>query len=113
MEISAHLHTILQRHTPEGSRGRVKATLSAGSTVEDLIKHLEITLDSEDILLAVNGRIADLDQILKEDDHVNLMLPISGGTSSTLDKLKSNDIHMFHYQANKIHHIYRRSTCAH
>lgn len=79
MKVTAHLHTILQRHTPEGLKGRLEVDIKTGSTVEHLIKHLEIDLDPDYLLLAVNGRVADLDQVLEEADHVNLMLPISGG----------------------------------
>ena len=79
MLITAHLHTILQRHTPEGIKGRLEVDIESGSTVEALIKYLEIDLDPDYLLLAVNGRVADLDQVLCESDHVNLMLPISGG----------------------------------
>lgn len=79
MKVTAHLHTILQRHTPEGLKGRLDVNIQPGSTVEDLIKHLEIDLEPDYLLLAVNGRVAPLDQVLEQADHVNLMLPISGG----------------------------------
>jgi sulfur carrier protein ThiS len=79
VRIVVHLHSILQRKTPQGLQRRLEVEFSEGSTVLELIKHLEIDIDPDDLLLAVNGRMAKLDQILLNDDDVHLMLPISGG----------------------------------
>jgi sulfur carrier protein ThiS len=78
VNISVHLHTILQRQTPEGPVGRVDVCLPEGSTVADLLEHLEVALEP-DALLVVNGRMAELQQTLQEGDQVNLMPAISGG----------------------------------
>lgn len=79
MIVTVLLHTILQIQTPEGPKRRLEVDIPSDSTVLDLIEHLEIEIDPEDLLLAVNGRIAHLDQQLEESDKVHLMLPISGG----------------------------------
>ena len=79
MNISVHLHTILQRQTPEGPVGRVDVCLPEGSTVADLLEHLEVALEPDALLLVVNGRMAELEQTLHEGDQVNLMPAISGG----------------------------------
>lgn len=79
MRVTAHLHTILQRQTPDGLVRRLDVDLPGGSRVDDLLLALEITLPLESLLLAVNGRVADPEQILKEGDQVNIMPAISGG----------------------------------
>jgi sulfur carrier protein ThiS len=79
MNISVQLHTILQRQTPEGRLDRLEVELPEGSSLADLIEHLEITLDIEDLLLVVNGRTAELDTPIQDGDQVNLIPAISGG----------------------------------
>lgn len=79
VNVSVQLHTILQRQTPEGRLDRLEVELPEGSALADLIEHLEITLDIEDLLLVVNGRTAELDTLLKNGDKVNLIPAISGG----------------------------------
>jgi len=79
VKVTAHLHTILQRQTPEGLIRRLEVELPGGSRVADLLLKLEIMLPLDALLLAVNGRVADPEQILKEGDQVNIMPAISGG----------------------------------
>ena len=79
MIVIAHLHTVLQRQTPEGLIRRLEVDLPGGSRVADLLLILEITLPLDALLLAVNGRVADPEQILKDGDQVNIMPAISGG----------------------------------
>lgn len=75
-----HLHTILQRETPQGLINRIDVCLPFGSTLGDLLKNLEITQNPDSLLLAVNGRVADIDQTLNPGDQVNIMPAISGGS---------------------------------
>ena len=79
MIVIAHLHTILQRQTPDGLVRRLEVDLPGGSRVADLLLYLEIALPLDALLLAVNGRIGDPEQILEEGDQVNIMPAISGG----------------------------------
>ena len=51
-----------------------------GSTLSDLLADLKISLDHEALLLAVNGRVADINLVLQEGDQVNVMPAISGGS---------------------------------
>jgi len=53
--------------------------LPPGSTLDDLLTHLAFNLDLEQVLLVVNGRMADPTQVLADGDQVNLMPAISGG----------------------------------
>ena len=79
IKITVHLHTILQRQTPEGMVSRIEVSLQPGSTLEDLIEKLEISLAPDGLLLALNGRLTEPAQVLHEGDQVNLMPAISGG----------------------------------
>jgi molybdopterin converting factor small subunit len=79
MQVTVHLHTILQRETPDGLISRLEISLPVESTLAELIEHLEIPLSPDHMILAVNRRMAELDQVLKDGDTVNLMPAISGG----------------------------------
>jgi sulfur carrier protein ThiS len=77
--ITVHLHTILQRPSPDGLISRLEIAVPTGATLTDLLTQLDIPLSSDALLLVVNGRMAEQDQILKEGDEVNLMAAMSGG----------------------------------
>lgn len=79
MIVTVHLHTILQRQTPEGLVDRLDVNLPSGVTLAGLLQQLEIELAPEYLLLVINGRVADLDDIIRDGDEVNLMPAISGG----------------------------------
>ena len=79
MKIEVHLHTILQQQTSGGAIDKILVNLPTGSTVSDLLSNLNIKLSPKSLLLAVNGRVADEDQVLVNKDIVHLMPAISGG----------------------------------
>ena len=79
MKVTVHLHTILQRQTPDALLSRLEVDIASGSSLADLLHYLEIDLDPEHLLLAVNGRVASMEQSLQDGDQVNLMPAISGG----------------------------------
>lgn len=79
MLVSVYLHTILQRHTPNGIVRQIDVTLPPGSDLLDLLRELNIELDPEQIMLVVNGVMADEHTLLSDNDRVNLMPAISGG----------------------------------
>ena len=87
MKVSVKLHTILQRETPEGVVNQIEVELPEGSRLDDLLQHLEMELDPEALLLAVNGRMADTNKELKDGDEVNLMPAISGGQQQSRTSL--------------------------
>jgi sulfur carrier protein ThiS len=79
MLVTVYLHTILQRHTPDGIIRQLEVSLPPGSDLLDLLRQLQIEPDSEQIMLVVNGIMADEHTSLKDGDRVNLMPAISGG----------------------------------
>ena len=79
MIIEVHLHTILQQQTADGLVNLLEVKLPSGSTISDLLTFLDIEMSADSLLMAVNGRVAKIDQILVDQDTVNLMPAISGG----------------------------------
>jgi sulfur carrier protein ThiS len=79
MLVSVYLHTILQRRTPEGIIRQLEVSLPPGSNLLDLLGELQIEFDPEQIMLVVNGVMADEQTLLSDGDRVNLMPAISGG----------------------------------
>ncbi len=77
--ITVHLHTTLQRRTPEGLQRRLNVTLPAGSRLADVLERLGLPPDDDSILLVVNARVVGPDQTLAEGDEVHLIPALSGG----------------------------------
>ena len=79
MTVTVHLHTTLQRRTPKGMLRRLKVTLCRGGTLADLLDHLALPRRDDSLLLVVNGRQADIAQVLRDADEVHLIPALSGG----------------------------------
>jgi molybdopterin converting factor small subunit len=77
--VRVHLHTTLQRRTPEGMIRRLDMTLPPVTALADLLSALAIEANLEATLLVVNGRTADPMQALQDGDEVHLIPAISGG----------------------------------
>lgn len=58
---------------------RLEVSLPDGSRVGDLLSAMEITMPLDSLLLAVNSRVAEVEQVLRDGDQVNIMPAISGG----------------------------------
>jgi sulfur carrier protein ThiS len=89
MMVVVHLHTVLQRQTPEGLVSKLEVSLAPESTLQDLLTHLEIEFPVDSMLLVVNGRLAEVDYVLRDGDQVNLMPAISGGCLLILEFISS------------------------
>ena len=81
MIVTVHLHTVLQRQTPEGPVSQLEVSLAPESTLNDLLAHLDIDFPIDSMLLVLNGRLVEADHILHDADQVNLMPAISGGNA--------------------------------
>jgi len=79
MKITIFLHTTLQRQTLNSTMGKLAIDLPLGSTIDNLLKRLDIKFDEENTLLVVNGHTAELSQVLSDGDQVHLIPAISGG----------------------------------
>jgi molybdopterin converting factor small subunit len=73
VKVTVHLHTILQHQTPDALLSQLEVEIASGCSLADLVHYL---------LLAVNGRVASMEQTLQDGDQVNLMPAISGGGAS-------------------------------
>lgn len=80
MLVTVHLHTILQRPSPEGPQRQFTLQVKPGTTVAGLMGELGITLPAEALLLVVNGRLASPETVLQAGDEVHFMPAISGGS---------------------------------
>ena len=79
MIVNLHLHTLLQRPSPNGLIRQLEVELPAGATLQDLLKREGIIVDDENFLLVVNNRNVERDQVLNDGDDVDLIPAISGG----------------------------------
>jgi molybdopterin converting factor small subunit len=79
--VSVHLHTTLQRRTPDGWLRRLDVTLPPGSTLADLLDRLALPRRDDSVLLVINGRQADTAQVLRDADEVHLIPALSGGAA--------------------------------
>ena len=79
MKVIAHLHTILQKETPEGFIRILSAELSSEARVSDLIYQLDLLVDEENTLIVIRGQIVEKEQRLSEGDEVHFIPAISGG----------------------------------
>ncbi len=79
MVVVVHLHTILQRQGPQGLISRLVVELPAGSDLAAVLRLLDIQTDPEELLLVVNTRTANPDQVLNDGDEVHLIPALSGG----------------------------------
>jgi sulfur carrier protein ThiS len=80
MNITVHLHTILQRPSPSGLQRQLQLVLEDGRTAADVLGQLEVALPEDAMLLVVNGRIITPQTILHDNDHLHLMPAMSGGS---------------------------------
>jgi molybdopterin converting factor small subunit len=79
MRVTVHLHTILQRQTPEGMLRRLELSLPPASTLGDLLRRLEIVVQGDAILLVVNGKQVEASHTLADGDEIHLIPALSGG----------------------------------
>jgi molybdopterin converting factor small subunit len=77
--VTVHLHTTLQRRTPDGIVRRLEITLPSTSCLADVLDQLAIALDEASILLVINGRVAEPGQPLADGDEIHLIPALSGG----------------------------------
>ena len=81
IQVTVHLHTILQRQTAEGTIDEIELTVPADSKVGDLLEIAGIDLGTDMLILVRNGRVVRPEDPLQDGDQINLMPAISGGAS--------------------------------
>jgi len=82
MVVTVHLHTLLQRETPEGMQRKLDVTMLSGSSMADLMANLGVEMPLEALLLVANGRLTEPTYLLQEGDQIHLMPAISGGSGA-------------------------------
>ena len=79
MKVEVRLFATLQPYLPAGAEGDgISLELSDGATVRDVVESLKIPGDLA-CLTVVNGRDADLDQVLAPGDELAMFPPLAGG----------------------------------
>ena len=79
MKVEVHLFATLSGYLPDGTTGdRVALEVPEGSTVEDVVRALEIP-DNFDCVKVVNGHDVPADQPLADKDVLSLFPPLVGG----------------------------------
>ncbi|MFA5028980.1 MAG: MoaD/ThiS family protein [Candidatus Methylomirabilota bacterium] len=89
MRVTVHLHTTLQRQTPQGMLRRLEVDLPAAGTLGDLLRHLEIAPVGDAILLVVNGKQAEAARPLADGDEIHLIPALSGGLSQSASHFRA------------------------
>jgi molybdopterin converting factor small subunit len=79
VKVQVHLHTILQKSTPEGMIRKFEVEIENGATLGDLVALLELSADDENTLFVVQGQISTMNCELVHGDVVHCIPAISGG----------------------------------
>ena len=79
MRVIVHLHTILQKQTPQGLMRKLVVNLSAGASLRDLLAVLDMQVDEHNTLFVRQGQIIEPEVLLNEDDEIHIIPAISGG----------------------------------
>jgi len=79
INVQVFLHSTLVKFSNDGKTRKFTISIPPGSTINDLLSTLRIEQTGYHLLFAVNGKVADEEQRLNENDSVHLMMPISGG----------------------------------
>ena len=79
ISVKIFLHATLIKYSADGKTRKLQVSLPAGSTINDLIKKLGINQSEHNLLLSINGKVAEEKQMIMDNDSVHLMIPLSGG----------------------------------
>lgn len=77
MIVRVKCFTGLRRYAPDG-QSEFTLTLVKGAQVAQILEHLNIPADAG-ALSAVNGALAQRDQVLRDGDVIVLFTPMDGG----------------------------------
>lgn len=79
VRIEVHLHADLVRLAP-ADRGVLRFELPEGVRVADVLHRIALEPDRR-VIVGVNGESAPLDQLLDDGARIDILPPMSGGTS--------------------------------
>mgnify|MGYP000411290058 CR=1 FL=1 len=80
MKVLARVYATLKRYLPEGKADNdLEFVLPEGTTVGELIEnYIKIPPEAVKVVF-VNGKHAEMDQILNDGDRVGIFPPVAGG----------------------------------
>lgn len=76
MEIKVTLHGILRDYLPRQARGKTTLTLTEGTTIDDVIRQLEI---KQTVTAAIRGHQIETTHILQDGDDLQMFRMVGGG----------------------------------
>lgn len=79
MVVHIILHSIYRKETPDGLQSHLDLELEEGTTLGRVIEILGYGDQFDNMLVVINGEIADRDDIPKEGNTVRIMPVMSGG----------------------------------
>jgi molybdopterin converting factor small subunit len=82
LKVKVRLHATLRRHTPEGYQNRLEVELEEGAKVASLLELLELDVEPQHLLMVVNRRRVEPEDMLADGVKIDLFPPISGGKSA-------------------------------
>jgi molybdopterin converting factor small subunit len=89
MIIHINLHTILQKQKNKSRLEKLDLVVPDGTTIEGLLKQLEITMPEEALLVIIKNHVYGLKHKLSDGDQVDLIPAISGGNETTANRGKN------------------------
>jgi molybdopterin converting factor small subunit len=92
MKVRVRLHTILRRQTAQGIVDRLDLELEPNASVQSVLDRLAIGLESDRILIVVNGRVVAIGHILADGDEVRLIPAVSGGSCGAKTRVSQHVI---------------------
>jgi len=76
MEINVTLHGILRDYLPRKAKGKIMLDLPIGTTVDDVVRQLNI---KQNVSAAVNGVEVENNHVLQAGEELHLFRFIAGG----------------------------------
>ena len=77
MRVTVELQAYLEQYSPDG-QAVFEYTLPDGATVQTLVRQLNVPEEMASVIV-LNGRSADLDDLLQNGDRLILIPPLAGG----------------------------------
>jgi sulfur carrier protein ThiS len=78
VRVEVHLHADLERYASGGRRGVMSLVLPVGAQVADVLREVALPAD-RNVLVGLNGKAAQLEQVLEDGARIDLVPPIAGG----------------------------------
>lgn len=76
MQVNVKLHGILRDYLPRKAKGQISLELPEGTTIEDVVKQLNI---KQNVSASVDGAEVETSRVLQDGQELHLFRHIAGG----------------------------------